>query len=80
MNRKELTVFVQTTDEDTELSVSSTRSGVVVVSLPNGIRFGVDPEHLINALYDIQVFKRMSEFVATTSLQSEPPSLNLLED
>jgi hypothetical protein len=57
MNRKELTVFVKTTDEDEELSVTSTRSGVVVLTLPNGNKVGVDPQHLINALYDIKFFK-----------------------
>lgn len=57
MNRKELTIFVQTTDEDSELSISSTRSGVVVLTLPNGIKVGVNPEDLMNALYDIKFFK-----------------------
>lgn len=57
MNRKELTVFVQTTDEDTELSISSTRGKVVVLALPNGIKVGVDPAHLLDALYDLKFFK-----------------------
>lgn len=59
MNRKELTVFIQTTDEDTELSISTTRSGVVVLTLPNGIKVGVDPQDLMNALYDLKFFKQI---------------------
>jgi hypothetical protein len=62
MNRKELTVFVQTTDEDTELSISTTRSGVVVLTLPNGIKVGVDPQHLMNALYDLKFFKQTPSY------------------
>lgn len=62
MNRKELTVFVQTTDEDTELSVSTTRSGVVVLTLPNGIKVGVNPEDLMNALYDLKFFKQIPSY------------------
>lgn len=62
MNRKELTVFVQTTDEDTELSISTTRSGVVVLTLPNGIKVGVDPQDLMNALYDLKFFKQMPSY------------------
>lgn len=68
MNRKELTVFVQTTDEDTELSISTSRSGVVVITLPNGIKIGVDPDNLMNALYDLKFFKQVPsyEIIETT--------------
>lgn len=62
MNRKELTVFVQTTDEDTELSISTTRSGVVVLTLPNGIKVGVDPQDLMDALYDLKFFKQTPNY------------------
>jgi hypothetical protein len=65
MNRKELTVFVQTTDEDTELSISSTRSNVVVIALPNGMKVGVDPSSLIDALYDLKFFKQIPTYEVT---------------
>lgn len=71
MNRKELTVFVQTTDEESELSISTTRSGVVVITLPTGIKVGVDPSHLMNALYDLKFFKQMPSYEIVETQQGD---------
>lgn len=54
--RKELTVFVNTSDED-EIAISTTSSNVVVLVLPNGIKVGVNPEELQTALTELRIFK-----------------------
>lgn len=55
--RKELSVFVKTSNED-EIVLSSTNVGVVVLNLPNGFKVGVDPKELSDALFEIQFFKK----------------------
>lgn len=71
MNRKELTVFVQTTDEESELSISSTRGDVVVMTLPNGFKVGVGREDLINALYDLKFFKQSVVYEVTDVVNAD---------
>ena len=54
--RKELSVYIKTSDDD-EISLNSTNSGVVVLTLPNGIKVGLNPKELRDAIFEIEFFK-----------------------
>lgn len=61
--RKELTVFIETTDidDDSELMIQSTKTeGVVLLTLPNGMKVGVQAEALNAAIQEVIWFKKLN--------------------
>jgi hypothetical protein len=59
--RKELTIFIPTTaGEDEDMAITTTRTpGVIVLTLPNGAKVGVDADVLNEAVQEAALFKRM---------------------
>jgi hypothetical protein len=57
--RRELTVFIPTTDiDESELMIQTTKTeGVILLTLPNGSKVGVERELLEKALNELKWFK-----------------------
>lgn len=71
--RKELTVFVKTTDisGEEEVSLTTTQNGSVVFTLPNGHKVGINPDELSDALFELNLFKRLETMKNTNTATKE---------
>ena len=77
--RKELTVFVKTTDidDDSELMVQSTKQpGVVLITLPNGMKVGLEAKALSDALFELELFKSINSATPIALREKLPGTIN----
>jgi hypothetical protein len=72
--RKEISIYIPTTEEEEELKITSTNNpDVVVLTLYNNVKIGVSLKSLNKALFEVEYFKIVNSQNIVMEVESPAP-------